>query len=445
MWNQQDEEAVSFDDTSDVVALPSDERVGYVDQDGVPNPMYVDSADEYDHYPTKGFGEERSQRILELWVDFIADLSFLFGTLMYLWLILSQSKEVFMSLKNGDEYDEAIHTGFGWLLHDVVVTPSFSHFMVYGVIAATFMLATGSFRLYTSRSWSDRVPHIFMVFASIFLIVSSSLLLKHPFLSKVFFSLSIHVFALQGATTLCWRISKLNLSERYSNFSIYVQIFADVIFLTSTLGGIFLSYWYLFDASEFLAFPIKYVQIVSASLWCLSAVLYLFKTTGKLTARGIATWKARRNISGNADGKEENSLPQEDTQSTDEKTETKEDVVKAMQDQTPKGNSSDDIQRDLAMMESNDSVYNDTDDENIEQQQTYGDYTEYETTVGDRSAFTAGDETEYEGYTAGDQSAYSSAWTEGPENTDNENDGESALDDIFSARSASSEEGDSYC
>mgnify|MGYP001334948368 CR=1 FL=1 len=119
------------------------------------------------------------------------------------------------------------------------------------------------------------------------------------------------------------------------------------------------------NASEFLAFPIKYVQIVSASLWCLSAVLYLFKTTGKLTARGIATRKARRNLSGNADGKEENSLRQEDTQSTDEKTETKEDVVKAMEDQTPKGNSSDNIRRDLAMMKTNDSVYNDPDDENI--------------------------------------------------------------------------------
>ena len=440
MWNQsnnveQQEQAASFDDdNSDAVALPSQERVGYVDNDGVVNPLYVASGDEDEEYISKGFGEVRSQRTLELWVDFIADLSFFFGTLMYLWLILSQSKEVFMSLADGDEYDEAINTGFGWLLEDAEFTASFSHFMVYGVIAATFMLATGAFRLYTSRSWSDRVPHILMVFASISFIVSNSLLLENPFLSKVFFSLSMHTFALQAATLLLWRLAKLTRSVRENNFSIYVQIFADFIFLTSALCGIFLSYWYLFDVSEDLAFPIKYVQIVSASLWCLAAVLYLFKTIGKIAARGFDTYNARRNI----DGKE---LPQDDTQSTDEKTTTVEDVVKAMQDKAPKGNSSDDIQRDLAMMESSDSVYTDMDDENIQQQETYGDYTEYETTIGNQSTY---DQTAY-----GDQSAYTtgaSAWTEEHENTDTDIDNQESLDEIFSASSPrSSEEGDSYC
>ena len=312
------------------LASPSMERPelsGYVNKNGVPNSVYVASGNADEEGPKN----DRNRRRLELWIDFISDMSFLFGTLMYLWLNASKSKDVLLPNKNEGE----ISNKPGWVLEDTLISEDFSFYMVFGILIGALMLAAGAFRLYTSRSRSDRVPYAFMVLASAFAITSSSLVRKYPSWSKACFCISMHLFALQAATLILWRVSRFQSSSRMNRIGISIRIFADFLFLLSTLGGITLSYWYLFDAVDTLSFSHEYLEIGAAGLWCLSSFVYLSQTFCELVCRG-KTNNGNKNVS-KVDEKKgrQKSLPQEDTQSTDdcvEKPSKDEEAIQAIQE-----------------------------------------------------------------------------------------------------------------
>ncbi len=312
--------------------LGQSEFGGYVDQEGNPNPRYISSGNSDGQRKESAISSQRvvSQRRLELWIDFISDLSFLFGTLMYLWLTLSENKDILLEMEDFEDSDG--ETKVGLFHQDILIASGVTLYMLYGIVSGVLILATGAFHVYTTKSLSDRIPYVFMVIASILLIASTSLVQVNSFWSNTCFSVSIHLFALQAATLLLWRISNLQSSSRRKRKGVCVRILGDILFLAAALSGITLSYLHLFEATDVLAFSHKYLAVGAAFAWWLSSVVYLLQTSFELACRGKA----------NEEGDDSNprgvghqkSLPQEGTQSTDEvvqKTSSEEEVIKAVQ------------------------------------------------------------------------------------------------------------------
>ncbi len=359
------------DENSADLASPSEDQSefgGYVDPDGNPNPLYISSGSSHEEYPNNGrkkesdiiFQRASNQRRLELWIDFISDMSFLFGTSMYLWLTLSESKDVLLEVD--DLEDSNGETKVGWFHKDTIISSGISLYMLYGIVSGVLILATGVFHLYTANSMSDRVPYVCMVVASCLFIASSSLVSMYPFWSKACFSVSIHLFALQAATLLFWRLSQLQSSSWEKRRGFCVRILGDILFLAATLCGITISYLHLFDATHVLTFPHQYLAIGAAFVWWLSSFVYLLQTSCELICRSNndeedGIYSSEHNV-GRAGVQK--SLPQEDTQSTDEvveKTSDEEEAMEAVRKKIVSRGRSKDILRDLETKESVDSLH----------------------------------------------------------------------------------------
>jgi hypothetical protein len=373
MWNSKLEESqheIIEDDNSSHSSTPSDERLsefnGYVDRHGNPNPLYVSSSnDDTKDGPNNNKDDDRSyesiltqqrrrnQRRLNGCIDFLSDLSFFFGSFMYLWLALSESKDVLIAKNGGGSttppvsidangnsqfsFDHGTTTGgqhtntkAGWYLQDKVVFGSVTLYMVYGLTASILIVAAGSLRLYTARTPSDRVPYAFMVFASSLAMVSSSLVSLNTFWSNACFSVAIHWYALQAATLLLWRSTSSSPSSRRS----YLRLSGDALFLLATLGGIALSYLYLFDATHIIAFSHEYLAISVAGVWFSASFVYLLQTICALIHQRSTHEDeddCESSISGSDNNDDEDklpkSLPQDDTEST-----SQDDVEKANSD-----------------------------------------------------------------------------------------------------------------
>lgn len=384
MWqdNGQHEERMSNNnhDGEDEISYASEQSSdlrgreigGYVDQYGNPNPDYSGN----------GIGIEailEEQRIensrrLAICTDFLADVSFFFGSTMYLWLALSQGRNALLGISSNaadtnptseetqsDDLDwnmvfspASNKKNFGdsaWFLEDQVVF-SFDEgnslvtlYIMYGFSAALLVFATGFLRLFTTTGkWSDRVPSAIMCLASIFAMTSSALVESNPFWSDVCYSVGIHLFAFHAATLVLWRSTALG------HGILWARLVADALFFFATLGGIALSYLFLFDAADRLPFPYEYLSMGSYGFWWLASVVYLLQTLCTLVcarrrqrrqldedseySRGRGCYCSclrRKNEDSFEDeheydegGYQNKSLPQKDTESTKEEDDTDE-------------------------------------------------------------------------------------------------------------------------
>lgn len=356
---------------NEVFDQESNKGGGYVDRYGVPNPNYVSGADDRRYSRSRrNIGSAiarqrvRNRQRLDHCTDFFADLSFFFGATMYLWLAVSESHYEWMSNDGGsaaanedntiiiDGFSSMAYTMHGhynnqdgnhddpvWFLQDRIVfrvdwndsdgnesdmASSVTLYMMYGFAAALLMFATGALKLLTTTSTTDRVPYVFMILAASFAMASSSLVYKHVFLSNVFFSVAIHFFALQAATLLLWR-STGSLEDDYVNL-LWARIVADALFLIATLGGIALSYLFLFDATDRLQFAYEYLAIGASGFWWLASVVYLAQTFSTLVCqeRPSSDEDAIYSWSGGEKGLRK-PLPHNDTKSTNEEDDDEED------------------------------------------------------------------------------------------------------------------------
>lgn len=320
------------------------ERRGYMDRKEILNPLSVsvDVSVSVDDIENQGVSNDnpnnesmvnarqrlRNHRRLNLCIDFFSDLSFFFGSFLYLWLTLSESKDVLIAKRISttdapDDYDDDYiiigrNTNNGLFLYDKLVSKDISLYMVYGITYGILMLAAGALRLYSAGCPSDRIPYGFMIFASILVIASSSLERKNPFWSNACFSIAIHWYALQAATLLLWRATRLpsSIAEQRSS---YLRLSGDALFFVAALGGIALSYLHLFEATEVLSFPHEYLSIVSASIWFAASFLYLSQISFELICGGASNKEDYESYCSDQDVEgPHKSLPQEDTRSTDQ-------------------------------------------------------------------------------------------------------------------------------
>jgi hypothetical protein len=268
-----------------------------------------------------------------VYIDVLSDLSFSFGSLMYLWLAISEGNKVLIANNSGGStslpdivdvngtsqfsFDRGTTPGghhtptkaAGWYLHDKIVIGNVTLYIMYGLTASILMVVAGFLRLYTARTPSDRVPYAFMVFASSLAMISSALVSLNTFWSNACFSVAIHWFALQAVTLLLWRSTSSSPTKRKS----YLRLWGDALFLLATLGGIALSYLYLFDATHVIAFSHEYLV---AGVWCSASFIYLLQAIIALT-RQRSTDKddcessnsGSDNINDDDEGKLPNSLP----------------------------------------------------------------------------------------------------------------------------------------
>lgn len=248
----------------------------YVDRNGNPNPRFASTTPIDDQSDISDVTRQRlkNENRLFLCIDFYSDLSFFFGSTMYLWLALSESKDVLM----GNESTEQ-NAGAGWFLEDKMVYTNVTLYMTYGFSAALLMFSAGLLRLYTASTSSDCLPYIFMILASSLAMVSSTLVRRSTFWSNACSSISIHWFALQAATLLLWGSTVPSSTSSHAKRS-YLRLSGDVLFLLATLGGIILSYLNLFEANDVFAFQHEYLLIATGILWWLSSGVYLVQTSG---------------------------------------------------------------------------------------------------------------------------------------------------------------------
>ncbi|OEU10461.1 hypothetical protein FRACYDRAFT_246872 [Fragilariopsis cylindrus CCMP1102] len=212
---------------------------------------------------------------------FFSDLSFFFGSTMYLWLAVSESCQTILygnstSIEEAEAYNNMNYIDF---FYDQTIftfnnifeindnnnndnydyTSQVSLYMMYGFIASLLFCVTGLFKicLATADHWCDRLPYLFMVLASILGMISSSIIRLYPFISNILFCIEIHLFALQAATLVLSRFKTgppPNIittttptpsdGEHLTTITIATKfpwirfIGGDILFLIATLTGI---------------------------------------------------------------------------------------------------------------------------------------------------------------------------------------------------------------
>eukprot|EP00532_Pseudo-nitzschia_australis_P001363 CAMPEP_0168180902 /NCGR_PEP_ID=MMETSP0139_2-20121125/10848_1 /TAXON_ID=44445 /ORGANISM="Pseudo-nitzschia australis, Strain 10249 10 AB" /LENGTH=446 /DNA_ID=CAMNT_0008101277 /DNA_START=111 /DNA_END=1451 /DNA_ORIENTATION=+ len=356
-----------------------DDGGGYVDGNGFPNSSYAhqtnrnDEDEEERHNIAVAMAQQRfhNSRRLELCTDFLADLSFFFGSTMYLWLVISESKDILLSQVNSVDGDDIFATTSSTtesynvidininsnrnnssitdsdssvlFLEDQVLfsfrggESEITLYILYGFSAGFLMFAAGFLRLFTtSGNATDKIPCVFMCMAAIFAMVSSALVKANPFWSDTCYCVSVHLFALQAATLLLWRSTSPGGVAGVP----WTRLLGDGLFFPATLGGTALGYLYLFDATDQLPFAYEYLAIASYGFWWLASLVYVLQTMCLLVCRkkqtnetsdgerGSCCNRRRRSnnddVSYGEDNDEEShpkSLPQKDTESTNEEGE----------------------------------------------------------------------------------------------------------------------------
>lgn len=417
MWNNTSDESqheIIEDDSSSHSSTPSDEHSsqfsGHVDRHGNPNPTYVSSSnhDTKDGNTDNNDDDDRSyesiltqqrrrnQRRFNSCIDALSDLSFFFGSFMYLWLALSEGNEVLIANDSGGNttlpdsvdvngtsqfsFDHGTTAGghhsttkaTGWYLQDKIVFGNVTLYMMYGLTASILMVAAGFLRLYTARTPSDRVPYTFMVFASSLAVISSALVSSNTFWSNACFSVAIHWFALQAATLLLWRYTSSSPTKRKA----YLRLSGDALFLLATLGGIALSYLYIFDATHVIAFSHEYLVISVAGVWFSASFMYLLqavvvlirqRSTDEDDCESSNSGSDNNNNNDEDEDKLPKSLPQEDTESTSQANSDEELNDYRVKSTTQMSDESGDDRDDFKTDQTNDrySVHNDDEEKSV--------------------------------------------------------------------------------
>ncbi|OEU11122.1 hypothetical protein FRACYDRAFT_246233 [Fragilariopsis cylindrus CCMP1102] len=232
---------------------------------------------------------------------FFSDLSFFFGSTMYLWLAVSESSQTKFygnsyyagtTIEANSEYSEFLEDQTIFAFNNIFdindnsnnnnddfdydYTSQVSLYMMYGFIASLLFCVTGLFKMCLANSdhWCDRLPYLFMVLASILGMISSSIIRLYPFISNILFCIEIHLFALQAATMVLGRfqttgtgtgstpniittttttpsdgehLTTITIAATKLKFPWIRFIGGDILFLIATLTGIAVSYLYLLD------------------------------------------------------------------------------------------------------------------------------------------------------------------------------------------------------
>mmetsp|Transcript_28437 Transcript_28437/g.77028 ORF Transcript_28437/g.77028 Transcript_28437/m.77028 type:complete len:419 (-) Transcript_28437:387-1643(-) len=322
--------------------VESNRAGGYVDSNGVLNHNYANDINQNNNEEDEGYIEEllnrqreRNNERLGLCTEFLGDLSFFFGSTMYLWLVISQAKEFliseFIDVSDSNVEDSNRIANSTWsksnnnnlFLEDQVVFSQITLHILYGFSAGVLMFAAGFLRFFaTATSVSDKIPCAMMCLASVCVMLSSALVRTTPFLSDCFYSVAVHLFALHAATMLLWRSS----STRGMTGMSCTRLLGDFLFFLATMGAITVSYLYLFDATDWIPFPYEYLEIGSYGVWWLASIVYLLQTSCLLARHKNSDKErdgcCRRRASYYDDESSvdeqsiQKSLPQEDTEST---------------------------------------------------------------------------------------------------------------------------------
>eukprot|EP00545_Synedropsis_sp_CCMP1620_P003228 CAMPEP_0119015270 /NCGR_PEP_ID=MMETSP1176-20130426/10725_1 /TAXON_ID=265551 /ORGANISM="Synedropsis recta cf, Strain CCMP1620" /LENGTH=283 /DNA_ID=CAMNT_0006968549 /DNA_START=54 /DNA_END=905 /DNA_ORIENTATION=- len=163
---------------------------------------------------------------------------------------------------------EAWEDDYIFQVNDAWVT----RYMMFYFAAAMCFLATGLLSWWSDREWFS----IMMIIAASFGIASSMLIVKNEWLSIVFNSVSVHLFALEAFTILATRRAK------------YRWLFAaDIFFMAGNVMDVVLSYFHVNDTFEL---PHARTAIAAAFFWLACSVVYLGTVIyGRVRQRGAVS------------------------------------------------------------------------------------------------------------------------------------------------------------
>eukprot|EP00536_Pseudo-nitzschia_multiseries_P003583 jgi/Psemu1/284502/fgenesh1_pg.56_\ len=268
---------------------------GLVDPIGVLNPNNaIGTNQKTDDDEGEGYIEEllnqqrkRNNERIGICTEFLADLSFFFGSTMYLWLVISQAKDFLISRSSANEGSNGDDTiqfadstwsrsnNSAYFLEDQVIFKQITLHVLYGFSAGMLMFAAGFLRFFTTaRNASDKIPCAIMCLAAVFAMVSSALVRTYPFWSDCLYSVSVHLFAFQATILLLWR----STSTRGMVGMSCIRLLGDCLYFMATVGAIAVSYFYLFDATDWLPFEYEYLEVGSYVVWWWASVVYLVQT-----------------------------------------------------------------------------------------------------------------------------------------------------------------------